>query len=37
MICTWGCPLFSFHPRTPHYPVTPLEELLSRSNRFFVF
>jgi hypothetical protein len=32
-----GVPLFSFQPRTPHDPVTPLEKLLSRSNTFFVF
>jgi hypothetical protein len=32
-----GAPLFNFQPRTPHDPVTPLEELLSRSNTFFCF
>ncbi len=29
--------LFCFQPRTPHDPVTPHEELLSRSNSFLVF
>jgi hypothetical protein len=37
LIGTWGAPLFSIQPRTPHDPVTPLEKLLSRSNRFFLF
>ena len=30
-----GAPLFNFQPRTPHDPITPLEELLSRSKMFF--